>query len=422
MAEPGVSQVVTRKPDGTQPRYLGALGHVGNLVYSWVNPGGPDQLSCVLQSRERTDALNPGRRCEVLRGGRKIWDGKLMEPAETAAGWNITAVGVGKAGQDFAAVFSSWTNQNDAVNQAITRGLRWVNPGIPAGVWLGQASDSGSLTVDGLLSLFATAGGYTWYVSVVPQGNVLSVSLFPAAVAANVNRVLVAAGPVTRTLGGDINTIWVRYQSSADSAVTATFALTSSTTTGAAALHGVQEAYADMSSAGPMTAGAAQALGAAILARYQRASYAGPFTVRYGELLTPGGAAADLGFDQCGTIVRLVLADFGAGGEVVPDPAVFMTGAWQWDEDAQTAQVTPFQSLSASVPGLISSVAAIRGWDAQQEAALDARQAAHAAKLRARWAREQARLRRRFHIPPGLIPGGPMHQGPPGINPGGPRR
>src|SRR5260370_19699050 len=200
MAAPGVSSVVTLRPDGTQPRELGALGQVSALTYSWSNPGGPDQLSCVLQARDRTDAMNPGRRCQVVRGAGVIWDGKLMEPAETAGGWQVTAVGVGKAGADFAAVFTTWTNQNDAVNQAIARpgGLRWVNPGIPAGVWLGQQADSGSMTIDGLLNLFCTQGGYTWYVSVTPAGDVLSVDLFPPPTPPNVNRVLVAAAPVTR--------------------------------------------------------------------------------------------------------------------------------------------------------------------------------------------------------------------------------
>src|SRR5258707_472451 len=156
MAAPGVSSVVTLRPDGTQPRHLGALGHVSALTYSWSNPGGPDQLSCTLQSRDRTDAMNPGRRCQVVRGARVIWDGKLMEPAETAGGWQVTAVGVGKAGADFAAVFTTWTNQNDAVNQAIARpgGLRWVNPGIPAGGWLGQHAEFGSRANLRMLNLF----------------------------------------------------------------------------------------------------------------------------------------------------------------------------------------------------------------------------------------------------------------------------
>src|SRR5258707_6178722 len=91
MAAPGGSSVVPLRPDGTPPRRLGALGHVSALTYSWSNPGGPDQLSCTLQSRDRTDAMNPGRRCQVVRGARVIWDGKLMEAAETAGGWQITA-------------------------------------------------------------------------------------------------------------------------------------------------------------------------------------------------------------------------------------------------------------------------------------------------------------------------------------------
>src|SRR6185437_14095481 len=352
--EPGASSVVTYRPDGTQPRHLGALGHVGALVYSWSNPGGPDQLSCTLQvpATLRTDALNPGRICRVVRGARVIWDGKMMEPVPTSGGWQVTAIGVGNAGTDFKAVWTTWTNQNDAVNQAITRGLRWVNPGIPAGVWLGQQVDSGAQSVTDLLNLFAAQGGYTWYVNVTPGGNVLSVYLFPAATVANADLILVASGPVARTLGGDVNKIYVRYQSSADTATTQTFALTSVTTAGASALHGVMEDYIDLSSVGQQTAGQAQAQATAVLARYQRASYAGPFVIRQGELLTNGGYPVDLGTDQCGSICKVVLTSFGYGGEVVPDPAVFMIGGYEWDDEALTATVTPFQSLRTSLSGL----------------------------------------------------------------------
>ena len=364
MAEPGVSQVITLRPDGTHPVYLGTLGHVSALVYSWANPGGADQLSCTLQCPTglRTEALNPGRQCQVIRSARVIWDGKLVEPTPIAGGWQVTAVGLGHAGTDFAAVFGTWTNQNDAINQAIGRGLRWSNPGVPAGVWLGQVTDSGSMTVTDLLNLFCTLGGFTWYVSTLPRGGgSLSVYLFPAATLANANAVLVASSPPARTLGGDVNTIWVRYQSSADAATVATFGLTSVTTPGAAALHGVQESFVDLSSAGVMTAGQAQGFANGWLARYQRASYAAGFTVRYGELLTPGGAAADLGLDHCGAIVKVILAGGGYGGEVVPGPAVFMIGDYQWDQDAQTATVVPFQSLNQGITGLEGAGQALLG-------------------------------------------------------------
>src|SRR5260221_9738743 len=110
------------------------------------------------------------------------------------------------------------------------------------------------MTIDGLLNLFCTQGGYTWYVSVTPTGNVLSVYLFPAATLPNVNRVLVAAGPVTRTLGGAVNTIHHHYQSSADTAVAGTLALTSVPNPGGAALHRAKEAGPDPSVAGPRVA------------------------------------------------------------------------------------------------------------------------------------------------------------------------
>lgn len=360
MMEPGLSTVCTRAPDGTRPRWLGGIGHVSQLAYSWSLPGGPDQMSCSLAvpADYRTDALNPGRIVQVARGGRVIWEGKLDEPAPpsggTSAGWSITAHGAGTYGADFAATWTSaWGSsgsQNDAVNQAITRGLRWVNPGISSsGIWFGQQVDSGSQSITDLLNLFTTKGGLTWYVTVTPNGNVLSVFPLPT----TPNRVLVAPSPVARTLGGDINVIYLRYQSSADGASAAQYSVTSVSTAASVAAHGPIETYADLSSAGKMTAATAQAAGNAILERYQRASFAGPFTVRYGELLNLGGQPVDIGMEQAGTVCKAVLTDFGYGGEVVPDPVTFLTGNYEYDDDAQSANVTPFQSLDLSISGLL---------------------------------------------------------------------
>src|SRR5207244_3791254 len=126
--------------------------------------------------------------------------------------------------------------------------------------------------------------------------------------------------PVPRTLGGDINTIVLRYQASADdpggTGAPAVFATTSVQNAASVAAHQVIETYVDLSSAGTMTAAAAQAVGNSILAVYQRASFAGPFTARYGQLTNPGGVPVDPGTDQAGTVVKLILCDFGYGGEV----------------------------------------------------------------------------------------------------------
>ena len=64
------------------------------------------------------------------------------------------------------------------------------------------------------------------------------------------------------------------------------------------AVHGVMEAYEDLSSAGVIDSGTAQAAGQSVLAAYQRATYAGPFTIRQGQLLTMGGTPIDIGAER----------------------------------------------------------------------------------------------------------------------------
>lgn len=360
---PDSSQVVTSLPGGGDPRWLGSIGHVTGLNWSTVMPGGPDQLTCTLQvpATERVPAINPGRTVSVIRGGHQVWAGKLDEPVPTASGWNLAAVGVGNQGSDFQAYYAlTWPtgNPDEAVNRTLSRGLQWVNPGIgtPAGMWLGQAPDPAAGTVTDLLNLVCSRGGLTWYVSSQPggvPGNDLSVFPLPT----TVNRLLVCNTPVPRTLGGDINAIYIRYQSAADNAATgaaATFSLTYVSNAASVAAHGTMETYVDLSSAGTMTLAAAQGVGSSVLAAYTRASFAGPFTVGPGQLLNLGGQPVDLGCEQAGTVCRLILTDGSYGGEVVPGPVSFIVGGYSYDDQTQTAQVSAFQSLDQSLTGLLS--------------------------------------------------------------------
>ena len=121
------------------------------------------------------------------------------------------------------------------------------------------------------------------------------------------------------------------------------------------AAHGTIETYIDLSDVGVQTAAAAQAVGNSVLAIYQRASWAGPFTGSYGQLLNTGGVPIDPGTDQAGTYVRLILTDYGYGGEVTPQfPVEFLTGAYEWDDFAQVFTVTPYVALDQSLTGLLS--------------------------------------------------------------------
>jgi hypothetical protein len=355
------AQIVSWTPSMTDPRWLGQIGHVNGLKYSWTLPGGPDQLTCnlMVSASTRTPAIDPGRIVQLYQGAGVIWEGVLSEPAPTdTAGWTLTAVGAGNYGTNFAATYpGTWPTglPDSAINAAITRGLRWVNPGVgtPTGIWLGQEVDSGAQTVTDLLNLNCTYGGLTWSVTVTPAGNILSVFTLPT----TVNRLLLVRQPAPRTLGGDINVVWLRYESTADDATSgaaAVYSTTSATVPASIALHGEREAYLDLSSAGVMTTAAAQAVGNALLQRYQRASFAGPFAAGPGDLMTTGGQPTDLGHNHVGAVAQLVLTDYAYGGEVVLGPVTFLIGSYAYDDDTQTATVTPFQYLDTSFSSLLS--------------------------------------------------------------------
>jgi hypothetical protein len=357
-----LGQVRTLAPDGTRLRYLGAAGPVSGLAYSFTVPGGCEQMSCNLQAdpMQRTDALDPGRITQVLLGADVVWEGILDEPQQGSQGWTVTAHGSGTWGSDWTAQYSSWpADAPDAiVNNAIGRGLGWQTSamGQPSGIFLGQQPDSGSMQVDDMLNQLCSLGGLTWQVRRTPSGNIPQMFALPA----TPNRLLVATAPAPRTLGGDINAVVIRYCNTPDlgSGYPATFALTTATDAASIAKHGRKETYLDLSSAGAMTPSNAQQVGTYVLQRYQRASFAGPFTALRGQLLTLGGQPCDLGcfyFASEGPMVcKLLLTDQGWGGEVTPGPVIFLVGRYEWDEDSETATITPFQSMADDFASLLA--------------------------------------------------------------------
>ena len=329
-------------------------------------PGGADKLTCTIMvpATYRTQAFNPGWQVKVTRGGHIVWTGRLDEPVPSSAGWKLTAVGDGQRGTDFVALYSStWpaSQPDESINQAISRGLPWVNPGIgsPAGAWFGQAIDTGGQTITALLNLICTRGQLTWYANSQPGGQPgTDLSVFP--LPATPNRLLIVSDVAPRTLGGDINTIVIRYQATADTSssggTAATYATTTATSAASVTAHGVMETYIDLSDVGVQSAAAAKTVGQNILAIYQRASFTQPISGHYGDLMTMGGVPIDPGTDQAATCCRAILTDYGYGGEVAPGgPVQFVTGAYEWDDYAQVFTITPMVLWDQSVTGMLSA-------------------------------------------------------------------
>lgn len=361
---PSASQVVTFAGSSfTDPRWLGAIGHVMNLTYGTNIPGGCDKFQCTLEvsPNYRNVAMDPGRIVRVMRGATVVWDGILDEPQPNTDGWTLTAVGTGAQASNVRAFYTSlWpaSEPDQSINNAIGRGLRWINPGVgtPSGAWLGQSVDPGDQSIADLLNLVCTRGGLLWYVNSQPgiTGNTLSV--FPLPTVVNYN--LIVTTPVGRTLGGNWNTLFLRYQATADNTdtgATATYGTVSVTNAASVAKYGPMEQYADLSNAGVMTSAQAQTVGNYILSIYQRVTFNGPFTVQPGQVVTTGGQPVDLGTLQAGCVMQLILTDYGYGGEVTPQfPITFIVGTYSWNDQTQQATITPYQTLNQSLQSLLS--------------------------------------------------------------------
>jgi hypothetical protein len=411
----GTDGIITL-PQPFNPRYLGQLGHVSGVNYTWSVPGGPDQLTCQLEVEPwyRTDALNPGRIVTAHRGTSCIWEGQLTEPQPAATGWSITCNGVGTYGTNFGA----WWDQNllkgagwtpDApIDLAISRGLRWVNRGVgsPAGIYLGPVQDPGSLTVTDFLNLLCTGGSLTWLLmqpagaaSFPPAPWELRVFAMPTDISGNPlaagpsekvqtmiledytrptwkridtittaprrppDLFLVNTSPVARTITADINTVIVYYQATPDktatstvAAVAATYNTTFADVPGSVAAHGRMEYYLDVSNAGAMTRAAAQAIGSNVLTKYIRANFASAFSVMPGQLLNAGGAPCDLGLNWAGAMCTVQGMNEAYGGEVGMAPMTFLIGQYQYDDDTQTAQVTPYQNALTDMSSVVAAL------------------------------------------------------------------
>lgn len=356
------SQVVTFEPNGTDGRYLGETGGISGLQYSYRLPGGCDQLQCLLQREPgpRVRAIEPGRIVKVYRGVSEVWDGEMDMPTPSNQGWQVNCHGAGNFGSQYAAYYTgTWGTgtPDNVLNNAIGRGLRWVNPGISGmGVtpYMGQPIDPSSQQIDAFLGSITGPANLTWFVG---RNNVFSMFAPPVA---PVNCLVITSVAVARALAGYFTQIWLRYQSSADSKTSgnaAVFGTTSYQNAPQALAHGQQETYQDLSQAGTLTAAAAQAVGQNQIARYQAASFAGPFNLAPGQLCNPGGSPIDLGLGMAGPMVAQVLvANNSYGGEVIPTPPLTMLlGGYTFYDDTGGAQITPFQYAANDLSTLLSN-------------------------------------------------------------------
>lgn len=371
-----------------------------------------------LESGKRPEALNPGRVLDVVRGASIAWQGHLTQAVPSADGWTITATGLGVHGTDFQTAYddplrvdstsTTVTNGSTAVlnpgalatdvNRTISGtgippgavitavnpgnyyaislaatktghpalsiggwtpdapvdraiswygGLRWINPGIQGAWWINSA-DRGSITITDHMNDVMSNNGQTWFVD---KWRYLNTGPLPS----DVTHLLVVDTPVARTLYGDINNLWVKWIASDDGQGNVTYGFSNYLNDPGWNKHGARESYIDITSAGVLSTSAAQGVAANVLSKYTRAAWAGAFNVRYGQLLSLGGAPVDLAVQRVGNMVcRLIMTDFPFGGEISAGPIEFPVGEYVYDDDSQSASITPVQSYRTDINSILS--------------------------------------------------------------------
>lgn len=363
------SQVVTTDRNGKNVRWLGQLGHVNQLKYSFVEPGGCEAMSCLLNRPPtfRTDAMDCGRLVRIYRGGMSpVWKGTMDEPVSGPQGWQMTAHGSGTYGTNIMSNSETW-DANTPLNRAIASGLLWKNPGIPTTpgyVFLTATQpDPFSQTTTDFMNMLVKQVGKLWHVDRITD----NVSIFPYP--SVVNRLITSTEPLSRTLIANVNRLILKYQSGAGTVNNPIYGFTSVENTQSVHKYGALEETLDLSPAAaviasgtggaapayvPMTELQAQEIGGAVLTYYQSISYTTSINVRYGQLMTKGGTPIDPGTDQAGTVARLIAIDSGYGGEVNPGPVTFVVGRYEYDDDTLTAAITPIQSYRTDIASLLA--------------------------------------------------------------------
>jgi hypothetical protein len=393
-------------PEPRNAQWMGQIGHVSGLQMEWSKPGGPTslQFNLTCPPNFRVTGMDCGRRVQAFRGGSCIWDGIMEEPQASATGWTMTADGTGVEGANYSAYYSHWT-ADEPINRAIGRGLRWRNDGVgsPPGLFglnSANAQDPSSLTVQDFANLLCTSGSLYWSIEPplsagIPaepwvirfrefptdiSGNPLSAGVRAAEqyniqewqridLKAKLNRVppdlyIVNLSPTSRTLNGTYNTLACRYQATPDipgtsahpSGIPATYNTVFVDQPGAVAEQGRVEYFLDMTSNGVMTSAQVVQVAHNILNRYIRLSFFTAYTVQPGQLINNGGVPVDLACDWSGKMATVLVENAPVGGDVTMDPLTFFIADYVYDDDSQTATITPYQSAGKDIQSLIAAM------------------------------------------------------------------
>ena len=330
-------------------RPTGNTGGGGMLVVSW-DMATPANLP--LPTQVRQDSL-----VEVFAGS---WPLGMATIAETPRGNAVTADGLFRLGEYFKAVDSSFKATTDvsiAVAQAITRGLRWLDPGtLPTGSLSTLSEDTAQVnTISGLLNAYCRVNGKFWYID---RFGYLRIVDPPATTSPD--WVLSPLLPIPQTADDDYVSRWfIRRVDGVDTDGQPN-AFDTETAVDAAA-PAIREEFADLEQLGYLGPSAGVAVAQAYLdANKARSGFVEGVQYAAGQLTTPGGVAPEPWAVAAGEVVQHPNWLSASGDLTLGRSQAWVIGGTQWRQ-GEAPVITPLGLAPRTVAQITAAQGARRG-------------------------------------------------------------
>lgn len=346
----------------TGGKWLHGLAPFGDLEFSTIlnrctdNSGGGGVLtvgwSMALPSNLPLPAqIRQDRLVELFAGPHLLG---MAVIAETPRGTTVTADGLYRLGEQFKAVDATGLPTTDvavAVAQAITRGLRWRDPGsLPTGAVSAMSEDSVQFnTVSALLNRYCQISGMWWYIDAQGFLRIVSTS------ASGRTWALSPSVPNPETADESFASRWfVRRVDgvNTDGQPNAWDANDAQDTTAPM----VREEAMDLEQLGYIDAAAGDAAATALLnASKSRSGFTEGVSVTHGQITTRGGTPPELWAVSFGDTVQQpnwitasgAAASFGQNAE-------WVVGGTRWKQ-GEPLQITPIGLVPRTVASIIQS-------------------------------------------------------------------
>lgn len=341
--------VCTEAPDGTDRRWLLHYGDVAGLQYGSIAPGGPKSMTGHLLCGPNFHGVvtAPGRLVRAFLGPQQVWSGRMDNPRPTAEGIDFSCTGIMAEGEDYDALTGGNALFIDSnVDAAIARGMRWKRlnncPSLfgvqPVGITINAALQA-AMDLHGQPWYTTPAGGFFWFNWPTTPTYVLTATSD-------------AGG---RTRDGMYSDLYARYLDHSGveqvSGATSNVPLRNQL--------GRKEKTLDLtgngnySATGPPPTEVTLAKLSELALNGGRAAWTDAWPAPRGTLRTMGGAVVDPATVQAGQMVTIQLQDGGLWGETVTEAISFVIGETSYDQDSDTASLTPLQSSTDTLAGAL---------------------------------------------------------------------